>query len=67
MVSLNRMITFWVLSLGWLIFAYYGGSMIPDQQLWFALLTTFFIRNAIVYGGNLFDNHPENTSRQSVP
>ncbi|MCP5246266.1 MAG: hypothetical protein H6937_10140 [Burkholderiales bacterium] len=41
MVSLNRMITFWILSLGWLVFAYHSGGMIPDQQLWFALLVTF--------------------------
>ena len=48
MVSLNRLITFWVLSLGWLIFSYHGGSMIPNQQLWFALLVT------IVFGMPLY-------------
>ncbi|PTN12842.1 hypothetical protein [Nitrosomonas aestuarii] len=41
MSSIIRMVTFWVLSLGWLVFAYHAGSMIPDQQLWFALLITF--------------------------
>lgn len=41
MSSITRMIIFWVLSLGWLVFAYHAGGMIPDQQLWFALLVTF--------------------------
>ncbi|MCP5243469.1 hypothetical protein [Nitrosomonas sp.] len=40
MASINRIIIFWVLSLGWLVFAYHAGGMIPDQQLWFALLVT---------------------------
>lgn len=39
---MNRIICFWGLSLGWLAFAYYGGRMIPDQQLWFALAATVF-------------------------
>ena len=37
---MNRIICFWALSLGWLAFAHFGGRMIPDQQLWFALLAT---------------------------
>ncbi|SEM88183.1 hypothetical protein [Nitrosomonas marina] len=41
MVSINRIIIFWVLSLGWLVSAYHAGGMIPDQQLWFVLLVTF--------------------------
>ncbi|MCW5617782.1 MAG: hypothetical protein KIS65_00990 [Nitrosomonas sp.] len=41
MSSVTRIIIFWVLSVGWLIFAYHAGGMIPDQQLWFALLVTF--------------------------
>lgn len=41
MSSVTRMIIFWVLSAGWLVFAYHAGGMIPDQQLWFALLVTF--------------------------
>lgn len=42
------MISFWVLSLGWLAFAYYGGRMIPDQQLWFTLLAT------VLFGAPLY-------------
>lgn len=40
MYSMKRIICFWVLSLGWLAFAYFGGRMIPDQQLWFSLAAT---------------------------
>ncbi|MCB1935884.1 MAG: hypothetical protein KDF59_08085 [Nitrosomonas sp.] len=41
MSSITRMSIFWVLSVGWLVFAYHIGGMIPNQQLWFALLVTF--------------------------
>lgn len=41
MSSISRMIIFWVWSVGWMVFAYHAGGMIPDQQLWFALLVTF--------------------------
>ncbi len=41
MSSITRMMIFWVLSAGWLVLAYHAGGMIPDQQLWFALLVTF--------------------------
>lgn len=30
-----------MLSLGWMAFAHYVGRLIPDQPLWFAVLTTF--------------------------
>ena len=32
---------YFALSASWLGFAYYAGRLIPDQQLWFALLVTF--------------------------
>lgn len=28
------------MSIGWMAFAYFGGRMIPDQQLWFTLIAT---------------------------
>lgn len=37
---MKRIIWFWTLSIGWFAFAYFGGRMIPDQQLWFALIAT---------------------------
>lgn len=45
---MNRIICFWTLSLCWLAFAYFGGRMIPDQQLWFALIAT------VIFGFPLF-------------
>jgi hypothetical protein len=41
MSSITRIFSFLALSIGWLAFAYFIGHMIPDQQLWFALLATF--------------------------
>ncbi|MDR4518174.1 MAG: hypothetical protein MRK00_12415 [Nitrosomonas sp.] len=45
---MKRLIWFLPLSLGWLAFAYFCGRMIPDQQLWFALVAT------IVFGLPLY-------------
>jgi len=39
----TRGINYLVLSLVLLAFAYYAGQLIPDYQLWFALLTTFLL------------------------
>ena len=41
MPSIVQIFSFWVLSLGWLFFGYYGGHTVPNQQLWFALIATF--------------------------
>ena len=41
MSSITRIFGFLALSISWLAFAYFIGHMIPDQQLWFALLATF--------------------------
>lgn len=40
-LSFLRISGYLVLSSSWLGFAYHAGRMIPDQQLWFALLVTF--------------------------
>lgn len=40
MSAITRIFSFWALSIGWLAFAYFIGHMIPNQQLWFALLVT---------------------------
>ncbi len=48
MFSITRIFYFLILSLGWLAFAYFVGRMIPDQQLWFALLVT------VVFGFPLY-------------
>lgn len=53
-LSFLRIFGYLVLSSSWLGFAYYSGRMIPDQQLWFALLVTFLfglpIYFAAIYG-----------------
>jgi len=36
-----KIIGYLLLSVGWLAIAYYVGRLIPNEQLWFALLTTF--------------------------
>ncbi|MDH5480182.1 MAG: hypothetical protein OEX11_05415 [Nitrosomonas sp.] len=41
MSPITRIFGFLALSISWLAFAYFIGHMIPDQQLWFALLATF--------------------------
>lgn len=40
-LSLLRILGYLAFSASWLGFAYYFGRLIPDQQLWFALLVTF--------------------------
>lgn len=50
MFSISRMVSFWVLSLGWLAFAYYSGRMIPDQQLWFTMLATVLFAAPLYLG-----------------
>lgn len=40
-LSLVRILGYLAFSASWLGFAYYFGRLIPDQQLWFALLVTF--------------------------
>ncbi len=39
--SFIRILTYLLFSASWLVFAHFFGSMIPNQQLWFALLITF--------------------------
>lgn len=39
-LSFTRILVFLALSAGWLGFAFYFGKLIPDKQLWFALLVT---------------------------
>jgi len=39
--SFVRTLSYLAFSASWLGFAYYCGRLIPDQQLWFALLVTF--------------------------
>ncbi|MEK6596057.1 MAG: hypothetical protein AABZ18_06035, partial [Pseudomonadota bacterium] len=40
-LSLLRILGYLAFSASWLGFAYYFGRLIPDRQLWFALLVTF--------------------------
>lgn len=40
-LNLVRMLGYLAFSASWLGFAYYFGRLIPDQELWFALLVTF--------------------------
>ena len=40
-IRVIKIIVYLILSLGWLAIAHYAGRLIPNQQLWFALLTTF--------------------------
>lgn len=39
-LSFTRILVFLALSAGWLGFAFYFGKLIPDKQLWFALMVT---------------------------
>lgn len=39
--SIIRILSFLLFSSSWLAFAYFFGAIIPNQQLWFALLVTF--------------------------
>ena len=40
-ISFIRILSYLLFSASWLAFAYFFGGMIPNQQLWFALLITF--------------------------
>jgi len=49
-LSFTRILVFLALSAGWLGFAFYFGRLIPDKQLWFALLVTLLFGLPIYFG-----------------
>lgn len=48
-LNFAKMLIFFAFSASWLGFAYYAGRLIPDRQLWFALLVTLLFALPIYF------------------